>query len=97
MGPASFSDCPANRICVFAATNGGSVPGWTHFPATSPGSCTNAPIPTLTGLRGALSAYNRTGRVQKLYAAANCGGDPRTVHVNTAIPNLGTPHYSIGG
>ena len=95
--PASFADCPANRICVFAATNGGTVPGWRHFPATPPGSCTDAPIPTLAGVRGALSVYNRTGKVQKVYTAFGCGGDSRTVNVGSAIPNLGVTYWSIGG
>ncbi|WIX90426.1 peptidase inhibitor family I36 protein [Amycolatopsis sp. DG1A-15b] len=96
-GPDSFSDCPLNRICVYAATNGGTSPGWASYTATSPGRCTNAPIATLAGVRGALSVYNRTGRVQRVYAAFDCGGDPRVVNVNTAIPNLGAAHWSIGG
>lgn len=96
-GPDSFSDCPLNRICVYAATNGGASPGWASYTATSPGRCTNAPIATLVGVRGALSVYNRTGHVQKVYAAFDCGGEPRSVNVNTAIPNLGAAHWSIGG
>ena len=97
VGAAAYSDCPAGRICVYAATNGGGFPGWTHFGRTRPGSCTFAIIPTLAGLRGYLSAYNRTGYSQKLWTNTDCTGSPTTIGSEGIIGNLGSAHGSIGG
>ncbi|MFI9756432.1 hypothetical protein ACIHFB_00670 [Streptomyces sp. NPDC051963] len=74
IGPADFSNCPRGLICVYASTNGGELPGWKSFVLTRPGNCTFAGIPTLVGIRGYLSAYNRTGLTQKLWLGTNCTG-----------------------
>jgi hypothetical protein len=97
IGPASFSNCPVGQICVYAAVNGGEVPGWRSFRATSSGSCTSSWIPTLAGIRGALSVYNRTGIVQKIYVNADCTGSYTRLENGDARENLGTARWSIGG
>ena len=97
IGPADYADCPRNRICVYASTNGGGLPGWTHFGRTSPGSCTLAVVPTLLGLRGYVSAYNRTGVSQRLWTNTNCTGLPTILGNEGIANNLGSAHASIGG
>ena len=97
VGAAVYSDCPAGRICVYAATNGVGVPGWKHFGRTSQGGCTFAIIPTLAGLRGYLSAYNRTGSNQTPWTNTNCTGAATTIGNEGIVGNLGSAHGSIGG
>lgn len=97
VGAAAYSDCPTGRICVYAATNGGGLPGWKQFARTRPGSCTFAIIPTLVGARGYLSAYNRTGSDQKLWTNINCTGTATTIGNEGIVGNLGSAHGSIGG
>ncbi|WP_396426873.1 peptidase inhibitor family I36 protein [Amycolatopsis sp. EV170708-02-1] len=97
IGSDDYASCPVGRICVYAAPNGGGVPGWKHFGRTMPGSCTLAVIPTLVGLRGYLSAYNRTGTSQKLWTNRNCTGTATGLGNESIVNNLGSAHWSIGG
>ncbi|GIG71294.1 peptidase inhibitor family I36 protein [Phytomonospora endophytica] len=95
--PMAFADCPSGVICIYIATNGGGLPGWTRLYETSPGRCTFAGIVGLTGLRGVMSAYNRTDSLQKLWTGTNCTGSAAWIYPGNQIVNLGTARWSVGG
>ncbi|WP_225993055.1 peptidase inhibitor family I36 protein [Actinomadura rudentiformis] len=79
-------DCPDRRICVWTGENfAGIIQIYTE---TAAGNC------TITALNYR-SAYNRTGRSQRLWAFG-CRGTNRTIANGSAIPAVG-PYRSIGG
>jgi hypothetical protein len=95
--PADFSGCPVGLVCVYAGTNGNTVAGWKTFRATPSGSCTGFVISGLLGVHGALSAYNRTGVVQRIHRSLSCTGGNVRLADGSARENLGSEHFSIGG
>lgn len=92
------ASCPSGSMCIYPLTGWRTTAGWRHLPPTASGSCSWAGIATLGGIRGALSAYNRTGIVQRLWLNGNCTGAPSYyLSPGAAIDNLGSVRWSIGG